>query len=90
MEFSVLRSIDMLMKSAVGAVRGYIRFQAGGGFQPVVDVMAGHAATLLVEVISVIADIVFGRRGNRSCWASGGLVSHRCCCFRHKESVAHV
>ena len=66
MEFVVFRSIDMLMESTVRAVRGDIRFQTGGGLQPVVYVMAGYTAALLVEVISVITDIVLGGGGDRS------------------------
>ena len=42
----------------MGLVCGNIRGQAGGGFQPVVEVVTGPAVALLVEVIGVIADIV--------------------------------
>ena len=90
MEFAVFWSIDMLMESALGAVRRNIRFQTGGGFQPVVDVVAGLAAALLVEMIGVIANIVLGRLCDRCRMAGGGLILHRCCCFRHKGKCAHA
>ena len=88
--FADFRPINMLMESAVGAVRGDIRVQTGGGFQPVVDIMAGLAAALLIEVIGVIADIVLGGFGDRRGRAGCGWIVHGCCCFRHKESGAHV
>jgi len=90
MKFAVFWPVDMLVESTVGAMRGDVCLQAGGCFQPVIDVVTRRAAALLIEMIGVIADIVLGGRGIKGCWASGGLVSHRCCCFRHKESVAHV
>jgi len=72
------------MQPAVGGMCGDVSFQAGGGFQPVIDVMTGHAAALLVEVIRILADIVLGGYSKGSSRAGGGLIFHRCCWFRHK------
>ena len=56
-KFTVGWSIDVPMEPAVGVMGGDIRFQAGGGFEPVVEIMAGHAAALLVEMIGVFSDV---------------------------------
>jgi hypothetical protein len=53
---------------------GNIRLQAGRGFEPIVEIMAGHAAALLVEMICVFPDVfVAGLVVNGG---KGGIVFH--------------
>ena len=68
-KFTVGRSIDVPMEPAVRVMGGNIRFQASRGLEPVVEIMAGYAAALLVEMIGVFSDVfvaglvVNGRKG---------------------------
>ena len=68
-KFTVGWSIDVPMEAAVRVMGGDICLQAGGGFEPVVEIMAGHAAALLVEMIGVFSNVfvaglvVNGRKG---------------------------
>jgi hypothetical protein len=62
------------MEPAVRAVPGNVRIEAGGRLKPVVEVMAWHASALLVEVVSVAADILLAERGRNQ--GLGGLVLH--------------
>jgi len=66
-EFTIFLSMEMAMEPAVGVMYGDIRFQAGRGFEPVVEIMAGHAAALLVEMIGVFSDVFVAGLG-----ANGG------------------
>jgi hypothetical protein len=73
-EFTVVRSIDMLMEPGAGMVGGNMRVQAGGRFQPMFEIMAGCTVALPIEMIGIVADIVlagFGRNEGRR-----GLVFH--------------
>jgi len=45
------------METALRAMSGYVCFQAGRGFEPVVEIMAGHAVALLVEMVGVFPDV---------------------------------
>jgi hypothetical protein len=73
-EFTVFRSIEVLMETAVRAMFGNIRLQAGRGFEPIIEIMAGHAAALLVEMIGVFPDVfVAGLVVNGG---KGGIVFH--------------
>lgn len=53
------RSVNMLMKPQVRGMRRDMRFQAGSGFQPVIDVMTGQTVALFVKVVGVLTDDVF-------------------------------
>ena len=73
-EFTVVRSMEVSMETAVRGMGGYIRFQAGRGFEPVVEIMTGHAVALLVEMIGVFSDVfVAGLVANGG---KGGIVFH--------------
>lgn len=63
-EFTDLRPVDMPMKTSAGAVRRNIRLQAGGRFKPIAQVVARRAVASLVNMVGVVADVVFARVGN--------------------------
>jgi hypothetical protein len=68
---SAARSVNVLVETPAGTVCRNIRFQAGGGFQPVFNVMARGAAVLLIEVVGVIANNVLAWLGGRTAGLSG-------------------
>ena len=62
------------METALRAMGGNIRFQAGRGFEPVFEIVAGHAAALLVEMIGVFSDVFVAGLGANG--GKGGIVFH--------------
>ena len=78
-DFADDRAVRMLMEAAAGPMRGDICLQARGGFEPVVEIMAGNAVVLLLEVIGVIANFVVA--GLTTIRDAVGFMSHRCCRF---------
>ena len=56
-EFTIFLSMEVAMETALRAMGGDIRFQAGRGFEPVVEIMTGQAVALLVEMIGVFSDV---------------------------------
>ena len=73
-EFTIFRSMEVSMETALRAMSGYIRLQAGRGFEPVVEIMAGHAAALLVEMIGVFSDVLVA--GLVVNGGKGGIIFH--------------
>jgi len=55
------RCVDVAVETGSGPMSRYVCLQAGRGFQPVVHVMTGLAAALLIEVKGVLADIFLFR-----------------------------
>jgi hypothetical protein len=60
-----LRRINVAVETGSGPMGRDVRLQTGRGFQPIVHVMTGLAAALLIEMKGVFADIfVFRFRKN--------------------------
>ena len=78
-DFADYRAVRMLMEAAAGPIKGDICFQARGGFEPVVEIVAGNAVALLLEVMGVITNFVVA--GLPTIRDAVGFMSHRCCRF---------
>ena len=78
----------MPMETGAGLMRRNISLQAGSGLQPVVEVMAGRAGALLIEVICVIANFLVAGLGTSG--GAGGSIFHKAANFRFKENYPSV
>lgn len=75
MGFIAFRPIHMMVEAGSRLVGGNVCIQAGGGLEPVIEVMARRTTALLVEMKSVIADIAFaGLAGGKG---AVGFIFHR-------------
>ena len=73
-EFTAFRPTDMPMETGVRFMQWGIRLQAGGGFHPVVDVVARFGAAPLEKVIGITANIIFAGIGERG--SGDGFMFH--------------
>jgi len=74
----------MSMEASAGLIRGNIGLQAGSRFQPVVEVVAGRAGALLIEVICVVANLLVARL--RTNGGAGGCIFHKIFNFKCEEN----
>ena len=85
MEFAAGREVHVPVKTGSRLVGGDIRLQARGGFQPVVEVMAGLAAALLIKMKGIIADVVFF--GFKQGGGKRRVVFHEICILEENDCV---
>ena len=58
---ALFRFAGLLVEPAARRVRRNMRFQTGGGFQPVVDIVTGRAVALPIKVIGILPDRILTR-----------------------------
>jgi hypothetical protein len=57
------RTVHMMVEACARSVNGNVGAQAGGGLEPVVEVMPGRTTALLIKMKGISADVALGRRG---------------------------
>lgn len=63
-EAGVFGALNVLVQPEIGFFHVNVRREAGGGFQPIVEILARPTAVLLVEMKSVRTDIFLSWHGD--------------------------
>lgn len=75
-------TLQVPMEALMAVVLRNLRAKARFGFEPIVDVVAGRAVPLAVEMVGILADIAFRGRSDRG--SGGGGCFHGCFHFKNR------